>query len=81
LPKAYVLFSCESGSDNYIVSNLKTIETVREAYGTFGTYDVIAKMESYSEDKLQEIITKEIRRIPITAKEFRILKCIFRQSV
>ncbi len=64
MPKAYVLFSCESGSDNYIVSNLKTIETVREAYGTFGTYDVIAKMESDSEDKLQEIITKKIRRIP-----------------
>ena len=64
LPKAYVLFSCESGSDNYIVSNLKTIETVREAHGTLGTYDVIAKMESDSEDKLKEIITKKIRRIP-----------------
>jgi len=64
LSKAYVLFSCESGSDNYIVSNLKTIETVREAHGTFGTYDVIAKMESDSEDKLKEIITKKIRRIP-----------------
>jgi len=64
LPKAYILLSCESGSDNYIVSNLKTIETVREAYGTFGIYDVIAKMESDSEDKLNEIITKKIRRIP-----------------
>ncbi len=64
MSKAYVLFSCESGSDNYIVRNLKTIETVREAYGTFGIYDVIAKMESDSEDELQEIITKKIRRIP-----------------
>jgi len=64
LPKAFLLLSCESGSDNYIVSNLKTMETVREAYGTFGIYDVIAKMESDSEDKLQEIITKKIRRIP-----------------
>jgi len=64
LPKAYVLFSCESGSDNYIVSNLKTIETVREAYGTFGTYDVIAKIESDSEDKLNESITKKIRKVP-----------------
>jgi len=59
LSKAYVLFSCESGSDNYIVSNLKTIETVREAYGTFGIYDVIAKIESDSDDKLNEIITKK----------------------
>jgi len=59
-----MLLSCESGSDNYIVSNLKTIETVRESYGTFGTYDVIVKMESDSEDKLKEIITKKIRRIP-----------------
>jgi len=64
LPKAYILHSCASGSDNYIISNLKTIETVREAYGTLGTYDVIVKMESDSEDKLKEIITKKIRRIP-----------------
>jgi len=64
LPKAYILLSCESGSDKYIVSNLKTIETVREAYGTFGTYDVIAMMKSDSEDKLNEIITKKIRKIP-----------------
>jgi len=59
LPKAYILLSCESGSDNYIISNLKTIETVREAYGTLGTFDVIAKLESDSEDKLKEIITKK----------------------
>jgi len=64
LPKAYILLSCESGSDNYIISNLKTIETVREAYGTFGTFDVIAKLESDSEDKLKEIITKKIRKVP-----------------
>ena len=64
LPKAYILLSCESGSDNYIISNLKTIETVREVYGTLGTFDVIAKLESDSEDKLKEIITKKIRMIP-----------------
>jgi len=64
LPKAYILLSCESGSDNYIISNLKTIETVREAYGTLGTFDVIAKLESDSEDKLKEIITKKIRKVP-----------------
>lgn len=62
LPKAYVLLSCESGSDNYVVSKLKTFETVKESYETFGTYDVIAKLESNSEDKLREAITKNIRK-------------------
>ena len=64
MSKAYVLISCETGSERSIISNLKLIETVNEVFGTFGTYDVIAKMESDSEDKLKESVTKKIRRIP-----------------
>lgn len=64
LPKAYVLISCDPGSENSVITNLKSIETVKDAHETFGSYDIIAKMESDREDKLKESITKRIRMLP-----------------
>ncbi len=64
MPKAYVLISCETGSERSIISNLKLIETVNEVFGTYGSYDVIAKMESDAEEKLRQAITKKVRMVP-----------------
>ena len=61
---AYVLINCETGSERSIISNLKLIETVNEVFGTFGSYDVIAKMESDTEEKLRQAITKKVRMVP-----------------
>ena len=62
--KAYVLISCETGSERSVISNLKLIETVNEVFGTFGSYDIIAKMESNTEEKLRQAITKKVRLVP-----------------
>ena len=59
-----MLISCNSGSDDNVISNLKSIDTVKEVHGCFGAYDVIAKMESDSEDKLKKSITQRIRKVP-----------------
>jgi len=64
MPKAFVLFRCESGKDNSVISELKRISSVKEAHGTFGTYDVIAKLESENESGLRIDLTKKIRKIP-----------------
>ena len=61
--KAYVLISCESGADVNVISNLKRINTVKEAHGTFGTYDVLAKLESKSDFELNRAISKKIRQL------------------
>jgi DNA-binding Lrp family transcriptional regulator len=63
MPKAYVLISCDPGYENSIINNLKSIETVKDAHETFGSHDIIVKMESDREDKLNEAITKRIRRL------------------
>lgn len=64
MPKAYVLISCEPGSENSVLTSLKSVETIKDAHETFGSYDVIIKLESDREDKLKESITKRIRRLP-----------------
>ncbi len=64
MAKAYVLIVNESGKEDYIISNLIKIPSITDAYGTFGTYDILTKLESPNEEKLQHDITKGIRKIP-----------------
>lgn len=37
---AYVLVSCDHGSEKAVIEDLKHIESVREVNGTFGAYDI-----------------------------------------
>ena len=61
---AYVLINCELGSEEFVISELKSIEGVIEVHGTFGAYDILAKAESSQVEALREIITWKIRKIP-----------------
>ncbi len=61
---AYVMINCELGSEEQIIDELKHISGVKEIHGTFGAYDILAKVESDTVEKLRETITEEIRKIP-----------------
>tara|TARA_B100000676_G_scaffold105718_1_gene105634 strand:+ start:216 stop:458 length:243 start_codon:yes stop_codon:yes gene_type:complete len=63
MTQAFVLINCELGSEERIISELKTFEDVKEVHGTFGAYDIIAKISSESVDKIRETITWKIRKI------------------
>ena len=60
---AYVLIKCELGSEESIISQLKTLEGIIEVHGTFGAYDILAKIESSTVEALRETITWKIRKI------------------
>jgi DNA-binding Lrp family transcriptional regulator len=64
LATAYVLVNCDLGSEEAVVSELKSIEGVQEVHGIFGAYDILTKVESSQMEALREIITLKIRRIP-----------------
>ena len=55
---AYVMISLETGTDEAILKDLTKIEGVKEACLVYGIYDVIAKIEVESMDKLKEVIAK-----------------------
>ncbi|MDX1596190.1 MAG: Lrp/AsnC ligand binding domain-containing protein [Nitrosopumilaceae archaeon] len=61
---AYVLINCELGSEESVISELKTIDGVVEVHGTFGAYDILAKIQSDQVEKLRETITWKVRKIP-----------------
>ena len=60
---AYVLINCDLGSEEFVISELNLIEEVVEVHGTFGAYDILAKVESSLVEKLRETITWKIRKI------------------
>ena len=60
---AYVLINCELGSEESIIRELKNLDSVIEVHGTFGAYDILAKIESPTVDVIRETITWKIRKI------------------
>jgi len=60
---AYVLVCCDLGSEEAIIEDLKHIESVKEVSGTFGAYDIIAKIENQDREKLRDTIIWNIRKL------------------
>ncbi len=60
---AYVLINCELGSEQKVIDMIKPIDGVKEVRGVFGAYDILAKIETASVERLREIITWKIRKI------------------
>ena len=63
MPVAFVLINAEIGSEDEVVTELRKISTVKESYVVYGVYDIVAKVEAESMDKLKEIVTWKIRRL------------------
>lgn len=63
MPTAYILINCELGSEEFVISELKGIEGVVEVHGTFGAYDILAKITADQVEKLRETITWKVRKI------------------
>jgi DNA-binding Lrp family transcriptional regulator len=64
MPVAFVLLNVEPGEEDSVIKELKALPEVREAYRVYGVYDTLVKIEAESQEKLKEIITWKIRRIP-----------------
>ncbi len=63
MPVAIVLVNAEIGSEDEVVAELRKIGNVKESYEVYGVYDVVAKVQAESMDKLKEIITWKIRKL------------------
>jgi len=63
MPEAYVLINCDLGSEDSVINELKHVDSVEEVHGTFGAYDIIAKVSSKETETLRQTITWQIRKI------------------
>lgn len=60
---AHILINCDMGFEKPTIDQLKQTEGVTEVYGVFGSYDIIAKLECPSRERLREIVSWKIRKI------------------
>jgi len=60
---AYLLIQCDLGAETEIIKKLMEISEVKEVRGTYVVYDIFAKLESDSRQRLDEILTNNIRKI------------------
>jgi len=64
MPKAIVLINTDIGAEEEVLNQLSNLEGVKEAYIVYGVYDIVAKVEAETTEKLKEIVTSRIRKIP-----------------
>ena len=61
--KGFVLLNCDLGAEEFILEELKKISGVSQAYVTFGAYDIIAEINTDSQQDFDETVALKIRRL------------------
>ena len=63
MPRAYVLFNVESGSEDNVLKQLRNINNVEEAYVSYGVYDLVVRVKAGTMEELKDSVTHKIRTI------------------
>jgi DNA-binding Lrp family transcriptional regulator len=63
MPIAFVLINAEIGSEGEVLEKLREEKGIKEAYSVYGVYDIIAKVEAGSIEKLKDLVTWRIRKL------------------
>ena len=56
--KGFVLLNCDLGAEEYILDELKQVAQIKNAYVTFGAYDIIAEVHAQTQEEFEEFIVK-----------------------
>ncbi len=60
---AYVLINTETGKEDEVVEKISELEETKEVCVTYGTFDVVVKLEAPDSERLRDIILKKIRNM------------------
>ena len=63
LPMAFVLINADLGAEEELLKSLRNLEFVKDVYVVYGVYDIIARVEADTMEKVKETITWKIRRL------------------
>ena len=61
MAKAFVFVNAVAGAEREVLKSLRKVPEVKEAYLAYGVYDIVARVETDSMDRLKEVITREVR--------------------
>jgi len=61
---AYVMLNCELGAEAEIIEKLKELEEVKDVFETIGTQDMMVKLQADNFEKIREIVSWSIQKLP-----------------
>ena len=64
MPRAYVLFSVNSDSEDRVTKEERAIPEVQEAFVSYGMYDLVAKIKTASMEQMKKLVSYRLRTIP-----------------
>ncbi|MCW4005784.1 MAG: Lrp/AsnC family transcriptional regulator [Candidatus Bathyarchaeota archaeon] len=64
MPRAFVLINVESGAEDEVLTELRSLNFVEESYFSYGVYDIIAKVHADTMEQLKEMVTLNVRTLP-----------------
>lgn len=63
MPMAFVLINADLGAEEELLKSLRSLDFVKDVYVVYGVYDIIARVEADTMEKVKETITWKIRRL------------------
>ncbi|MBD3204950.1 Lrp/AsnC family transcriptional regulator [Candidatus Bathyarchaeota archaeon] len=60
---AYVLLTTNLGTEEEVMEELRSIPDVKEIFAVYGSYDIIAIINSETTQQIKELILTRLRRI------------------
>ena len=63
MPMAYVLINTEPKHMERVVETLEKLDSVVEIFPVYGVYDVVAKIQAETMEKLKGIVTWKVRSL------------------
>ena len=59
----FVLLNCDLGAEEYILEELKQVGEIKNAYVTFGAYDIIAEIHAETQEDFEKDMDSYMDRI------------------
>ena len=63
MPMAYVLINTEPKNMESVVATLEKLDSVVEIFPVYGVYDIVAKIQAETMEKLKNIVTWKVRSL------------------
>ena len=60
---AYIMMKMHVGMDDQVIAEIKKLEQVKEADATYGSYDLVIKVNFKTIEELDRFIFEKVRRI------------------
>ncbi len=61
--KGFVLLNCDLGAEEYILEELQQVSEIKNAYVTFGAYDIVAEIDAETQEEFEKTVSLRIRQL------------------